>query len=187
MELPKENPVFRLEEQYEAAAWGSTVASLATLWTQESFHSRLRDVPYSIKAIAREAFKDPSQIVPFLKRRSLGSDPTELKTIGMLVPTNKRATEIYTPFRPSATLMLWHDLLYDRDPTLNDIAEEAGFGRFQDDISKLALYNQARLQATIYDRDCTAEKITDAIGRAHHDNVFYIGKWDNDRSLGIGS
>lgn len=74
-----------------------------------------------------------------------------------------------------------HELYYTGDDILNEIGEDARIERFESDIDTLASYNQKRLHEAIVQN----YSLIDTIQTVQHDNTFYLGKWDGDRSLGV--
>lgn len=179
-ELPKDNSLFHLEEQYEVAAWDATIQSLGLLRTHETASTDLKSAPYTVQRLAQLAFKDPSQIFDMLQSISASGVFDETKTMGLIVENKSKTTPQHTSLMPSPTYALFHDIAYNQDPTLRIIAKSAKMHRFEDDISKLALFNAARLRSALKG----STEIAEIIDQVHHDNIFYLGKWDNDRILG---
>lgn len=186
MELPREHPVFPLEEQYEVAAWNSTVRSLSLLWTDPYLHIEARHIPKNIQSLARIAFKDPVEMVPFAEaamKNSWRKDeyPAYLVNLGILLQNRDPRTRQEIPFLLNSSFVLMHELYYTGDDILNEIGEDARIERFESDIDTLASYNQKRLHEAIVQN----YSLIDTIQTVQHDNTFYLGKWDGDRSLGV--
>jgi|GEM_PF-6431015 len=187
MELPPEHPVFHLEEQYEVAAWNSTIRSLSGLWTDSYIHTEVKHIPKIIHSLAKTAFKDPAEVVNVIKSAADNSwrkdhYPADLLEIGMLVKNMNRQTREDTPFLLNSVYALMHDLYYTNDRPINqELAENAHLERFENDIDTLATYNQQRFNEAIIH----SYNLSEMIRTAQHDNRFYIGKWNEDRSLGV--
>lgn len=77
----------------------------------------------------------------------------------------------------SYTLM--HELHFVEDTILLEIAQEAGYERFETDIARLALYNRNWLHTAI----THSYSLINLTRTIQHDNLFYIGQWDTERNL----
>jgi hypothetical protein len=186
-ELPPEHPVFPYEEQYDVAAWHSTIRSLSLLWTDPYIHTEVTHIPKVIHNLAETAFKDPAEVVTVLEVAADNSwrkdcYPADLLNIGMLVKNKNQRTRMKTPFLLNDAYTLMHDLYYTNNRAINkEMSDDAHIERFEDDIDTLANYNRQRLNKAIIHAYC----LSDTIRTAQHDNRFYLGQWDGDRSLGV--
>ncbi len=179
MELPPENTVFHLEEQYEVAAWESTIRSLSLLWTDPVFHIEAKHLSTPIRDLAQAAFKDPSDILHVAKQTPRNKYPADLLDVGVLVRDGAPRVHTGSPIAPSGMLTLALKMYYGNDTILQQIADQSMLWRFENDIELLVTYNQPRLHGAI----TQSGSLVNTLRTVQHDNSFYIGKWDNDRSL----
>ncbi len=179
MELPKENPYFHLEEQYEVAAWRSTIQSLSELWTDPHIHIEAQQIPETIRVLSQMAFKNPLEIMSYITRYAHDDYPADLMDLGLLTRNSNPSRPIGQRNMVDSSYTLMHELHFVEDTILLEIAQEAGYERFETDIARLALYNRNWLHTAI----THSYSLINLTRTIQHDNLFYIGQWDTERNL----
>lgn len=178
-ELPPDDPSFPYEEQYAAAAWRSTMQTLELVGHEIKSSYLFSDVPPSIAKLSRIALKNCESLLTsvetaIVKRNSYYND---FERLG-LVAKDGRQVEVNPHL--SAMTMFYHA----PDAPSRELFSHYDMDRFDEDIEILTDTNFRTLRET---QRIGAVRWLSTIRQLHHDSTFYIGKWDNDRYLGVDS
>ena len=169
-ELPTHNTGFTYDEQYRTAGWRATFRMFELLGDDPIIEDETKPLTQTMRAMATIALKDVASFI----------DET-IKT---------RKFPYYNDFIQyrmitSRDLCVDEDLenmslIYTQaDEIWREIGDQYDMQRFDDDIEKLAKFHFAQLKELI---DEPSFSVLEFVARMQHDNDFYLGMWDIDRT-----
>jgi len=173
-ELPPHDQSFTYDEQYRVAAWRATFRFLELLHQSPYIEDEPVAIPIAIRELAQVAFKDISEVVPFIKKVAKKQQPPYYNAFLLSRMINTQTND--TPY----DLEHMASLYSNHDDSWQEIAASYGIERFDEDIETLAQYQHKRYLEALKsgNRDGAAMLAT-----IQHDNDHYIGMWDTDRFL----